>query len=57
MQRLALLDADGRQQAEELRIEGADRLLLEDRMDLFVERQVVGMDGVEGLTRQVDEAG
>jgi hypothetical protein len=43
----ALLDADGGQQAEELRIEIIDRFLLEDRVDLLEECHVVGMDGVE----------
>ena len=52
---LALLDADGGQQAQELRVQGIDGLLLDHRVDLLIERDVVGVDGVEGTTREVDE--
>jgi len=51
-ERLALLDADGRQKAERFRVERVGRLFLHDRVDLLVEREVVCVNRVERLSRK-----
>ena len=54
-ERLALADADAGRQAAQFRVDEVDRLLLDDVIELLVELEVVGVDGVERHLRAVDE--
>ena len=50
-----LADADGGEQAAGLRVDGLQRLLLDDGRDEVEERRVGGGDGVHVLAGDVDE--
>jgi len=49
VERLAFLDADCGELSDQLRIESVGRLVLDHRIELLVESEVIRMDGVHLL--------